>query len=483
MPPSPARSTDFVGLIRDHAAVHPKRAALTFLEGGETEVAGLTYYELDGRAREIAAALQTAAEPGDRVLLLYPPGLEFVHGFLGCLYAGMVAVPAYLPRPNRQASRLRAIAADCGAVLALTTRVTLAALGRRTDWGDGVLRLEWIATDGGAVGVNTWAMPALGPGSLAFLQYTSGSTGEPKGVMVTHGNLLANLEMIRVAYGLDDKSVFVSWLPLFHDMGLIGSVLAPLSTGGRTVLMEPPAFVQKPIRWLRAVSRYRATISGGPNSAYDLCTRVVTDSAKNDLDLSSWRIAFNGAEPVRAGTVRAFAEAFQPCGFDPSATYPCYGLAEATLFVAGGAAGHPPTVEAYHARALESGRAEAPYRGSEARTLVASGRAWLGQQVLVVDPETHRTRPDGHIGEIWTSGPNVTKGYWGRPDETNRVFGAVPADGSGAHFLQGLRITIAKLGYMGSFVSRTNSNFCRTVLRLSDSVVSNTAHCYLRTII
>ncbi|HEV7786338.1 MAG TPA: AMP-binding protein, partial [Thermoanaerobaculia bacterium] len=253
----------------------------------------------------------------------------------------------------------------------------------------------------------------------------AGSTGSPKGVMVRHGNLMHNEEMIRRAFGQDERSVIVGWLPLHHDMGLIGNVLQPLYAGARCILLSPVAFLQRPVRWLRAISRYRATGSGGPNFAYELCVRKVGPEQRADLDLSSWSVAFNGAEPVRAGTLERFAEAFAPCGFRREAFYPCYGLAEATLFVAGGTMGRRPRVARVEPAALERNEvvAVAP-EVPDARWLVSSGRPWMGQKIVVADPETGAACPPGWVGEIWVAGPSVALGYWRNPEATARDFHA-----------------------------------------------------------
>ncbi|HEY2292550.1 MAG TPA: amino acid adenylation domain-containing protein, partial [Thermoanaerobaculia bacterium] len=407
---SAAGAVTLAGLLRARAAERPAQVAFTFLADGESEGGSLTYGELDRRAAGVAAALAASVPPGERALLLYPPGLDFIVAFFGCLYAGVVAVPAYPPRQNdRSQSRLRAIARDATPRAALTTAAILAGaveprglLAVAPELGG----LRWIATDALSDGE---AAPACEPDpeSLAFLQYTSGSTAAPKGVMVTHANLLHNERMIGAAFDMDESAVVVGWLPLYHDMGLIGNVLQPLHAGGQCVLMSPVAFLQRPLRWLEAISRYRGTVSGGPNFAYELCLRKATPEALAGLDLASWRVAFNGAEPVRASTLERFAAAFAPCGLRREALYPCYGLAEATLFVTGG---HGARVE---------------------RERVSCGRAWMGQRIVAVDPETGEERPAGAEGEIWISGPSVARGYWENPESTAMGFNAFLPTGEG----------------------------------------------------
>ncbi|HYO12189.1 MAG TPA: non-ribosomal peptide synthase/polyketide synthase [Thermoanaerobaculia bacterium] len=400
------------GLLRARAVEQPHRVAYTFLADGEVEEERLTWAGLDARAWAVASALRESVHPGERALLLFPPGLDFIAAFFGCLYAGVVAVPAYPPRPNdRSQSRLRSIARDAEPRAALTTATILAGVeGFRglLSLAPELAGLRWIPTDtlpDGGAGEDTYEPD---PGAVAFLQYTSGSTATPKGVMVTHANLLHNERMIGAAFEQDEDSVVVGWLPLYHDMGLIGNALQPLHAGARCVLMSPVAFLQKPLRWLAAISRYRGTTSGGPNFAYELCARRIGPEEREGLDLSSWRVAFNGAEPVRAGTLERFAEAFAPCGFRAEAFYPCYGLAEATLFVTGGILGRRPQVE----------------KDPADRPVVSCGRPWMGQRVAIADPETGMQCSPGMVGEVWISGPSVAQGYWRRDEDTERDFNA-----------------------------------------------------------
>ncbi len=419
--------------LRLRAGTAPDREAYVFLRDGEEETEGLSWGELDRRARAIAGALLARCSPGDRALLLLPSGLDFVAAFFGCLYAGAVAVPADPPRPRRDRERLRALVCNASPRLALTTSGLLAGLqdlAAAPEWAG----VSWLPID--SVDDSDWDGPDPDPGSLAFLQYTSGSTALPKGVRVTHANLVHNERMIAEAFGQDEGSVVVGWLPLYHDMGLIGNVLQPLWSGGRCVLMSPGAFLQRPRRWLEAITRYRATTSGGPSFAYDLCVRRIGAGEREGLDLSSWRVAFNGAEPVRAETLERFAAAFAGCGFRREAFYPCYGLAEATLFVTGGERGREARVATVKAAALERHEVRPADGGEGARHLVSCGRPWQGQRLAVVDPETGRELPAGQVGEIWVSGPSVGDGYWGHPAETARDFGAALSGGGPERFLR-----------------------------------------------
>jgi natural product biosynthesis luciferase-like monooxygenase protein/amino acid adenylation domain-containing protein/FkbM family methyltransferase len=423
----------FVDLLRARASETPGRTACVFLPDGEVEQARLTYAELDARARTIAAALQRRGAAGERALLLYPPGLDFVAAFFGCFYAGAVAVPAYPPRSGREQPRLRSILEDAKPSFALAPAPVAARLDDLAAELPGLEQAERLMTDDLPLSLaEEWEEPCLGPADLAFLQYTSGSTSEPKGVMVSHGNLMANEEAIRAACDHDERSTFVSWLPIYHDMGLIGAVLQPLYVGAFCVLMPPLAFLQQPVRWLRAISRYRACTSGAPDFAYELCARKIPPEQREGLDLSSWRIAFNGAEPVRAGTLERFAAAFAPHGFRPEAFFPCYGLAEATLLVTG-EAGSAPDVRAF--QGLDGERPVAVEESAErARRLVSCGPP--RQEVAIADPETGAERAAGEVGEIWVSGPSVAHGYWGRPEESEKTFHARLAGRPGPGFLR-----------------------------------------------
>ncbi|HSP76953.1 MAG TPA: fatty acyl-AMP ligase, partial [Myxococcaceae bacterium] len=332
-----------VDILQKRAAEQAERLAYVFLVDGEDEELPLSYAELDARARRIAALLQQHAAPGDRALLLYPPGADYISAFFGCLYAGVIAVPAYPPDPSRLARtlpRLQSIVSDSQSSLVLTTSFILSMAPEMLQGTPDLAALRWLATDELEVGLESaWRAPTLRGEDLAFLQYTSGSTSAPKGVMVSHGNIVANERMIRHGFRNDEHTVGVGWLPLYHDMGLIGNALQPVEAGFPMVLMSPLDFLQKPLRWLKAMSRFRATLSGGPNFAYDLCVRRIRPEERAELDLSSWRVAFNGAEPLRAETLQRFAEAFADCGFRPETFYPCYGLAEATLIASGGVQG------------------------------------------------------------------------------------------------------------------------------------------------
>ena len=434
-------------LLRSQVQRMPESRAYTFRgeDGGETV---LSYADLDRQARAIAAVIQQTARPKDRVVLVYPAGLEFLSAFFGCVYAGVLAVPATYPKPRRPLPRLAAIVDDCEATVALTTAQTLSTLDL-TRSGARLQSMRWIATDELAEGADAdWQRPDVSPDDLAFLQYTSGSTSEPKGVMVSHGNLMHNLEMIHQGFGVEKivaedplpESSGVSWLPAYHDMGLIGGILEVLYSGGHSVLMSPTTFLKQPINWLKAISDYGAVISGGPNFAYDLCVRKVTPEQRESLDLSSWRLAFCGAEPIRPETLEQFAETFAPCGFREDAFYPCYGLAEATLLAAGGLGASRPVVCRVKRDSLLKHRfAEANGDEPDAvQRLVGCGCGLLGQEIVIADPEEKTACPPGRVGEIWIKGPNVARGYWKREEQTAHTFGARLADtGEGPYMRTG----------------------------------------------
>ncbi len=430
--------SNLVDLLRHRAAHQGFDRAFIYLVDGENEELPLTYRELDRQARAIAAWLQSLNLEGQRALLLYPAGLEFIAAFFGCLYAGVVAVPAYPPRRNRSLSRIQAIADDAEAKVALTTQDVMDRVQNVLDETPDLKKLHWAATDKLATGLEqTWRMPDVHGDTLSFLQYTSGSTGTPKGVMLTHANLMHNSASIAYAFEHTRSGRGVFWLPSYHDMGLIGGILQPMYIGQPNVLMSPMAFLQSPIRWLKAISKYRANISGGPNFAYDLAVRKVTDEQRDDLDLSCWNLAFNGAEPVRAETIDAFVKAFEPCGFKREAFYPCYGMAESTLIVSGGFKAAAPVIRSFDGVALEKNQVIDLLPDEDgARMLVGCGGNLLDQQLLVVDPDKLTRCAADQVGEIWISGPSVARGYWKRPDVTELIFNAHLKDTREGPFLR-----------------------------------------------
>ena len=421
--------------LRHHARAMPEVAAYTFLRD-EGAADSLTFDQLERRARGLARILLAHAKAGDRALLLYPSGLEFITAFVACLYAGIIAIPATTPRKNRSGERLKSIFNDSTPRLILTTSDIVVTVTKTFPRGSGAACVATDIITAKSAGDDD-DLPVPTPGSIAFLQYTSGSTGTPKGVMVTHENLAANALTLQEGLGLSENSVNVGWLPLFHDMGLIGNVLTALYVGFPCVLMLPGAFLQKPLRWLQAITKYRGTMVGGPNFGWDYCARVITEEEKAGLDLSSVVTAYNGSEPVRAGTLEYFYLAFRRQGFRREAFFPCYGLAESTLFVSGGPAERPPSVLEIDSDALAHNRVELARSPTEpSHKVVGCGRAWLDTTVKVINPETGFACAVDEIGEIWVSGRSVARGYWGRPAETEETFQAYTADTREGPFLR-----------------------------------------------
>lgn len=438
-----------VELLRYRSSQQAKQLSYTFLADGETESDRLTYQELDRSSRAIASQLQSLNLSGERALLLYPPGLEYLAAFFGCLYASVVAVPAYPPRNQRNTPRILAILEDSQAAIILTTSGILSQV--QSLFGDKfhINNIHWLATDKLTPGIEEgWQEPLINTNTLAFLQYTSGSTGTPKGVMLSHGNLLHNAVVTRQYMEHSSSSKFVTWLPVYHDMGLIGGVLQPLYGGFPCIMMPPAAFLQRPYRWLEAISRYRGTTSGAPNFAYELCIEKITPEQRSTLDLSSWNVAFNGAEPIRQETLERFAATFAECGFRPEAFYPCYGMAEATLMVSGSGKNALVTTKTLQKTALESNHiVDAATNEENSTALVSCGQVVPQQHIVIANPETlTRCDPD-EVGEIWVSGPSIGHGYWNRLEETEQTFHAYLQD-TGVNRASGPFLRTGDLGFL-----------------------------------
>jgi acyl-CoA synthetase (AMP-forming)/AMP-acid ligase II len=405
-------------VLQNRAAVEPAKRAYAFLDESGDEKAALTYGDLHSRALAVAKRLVQHCEPGDRALLVFPQSLDFIAAYFGCLYAQVIAVPVNPPRRNKVQDATRSIVRNCEPSAVLTVSPMLEATRESLEPLCGPL--HWLEVDQVTDAADTSFEPRpCSADSLAFLQYTSGSTSDPKGVMVSHGNLAANEEMIRRAFGHDQHSTVVGWAPFFHDQGLIGNVLQPLYVGATSILMSPMAFIRRPLLWLSTISRYRAHTSGGPNFAFDACVAQAAKGNVPDLDLSCWKVAFNGAEPIRPETLRRFSESFAPFGFSEEALYPCYGLAEATLLVTGSQKGRGP-------RTVEADVDELSHRrfarASSGRTLAGSGVVVPGEKLRIVDPETGHVCAANQVGEIWVTGDNVAQGYWRRPEATADTF-------------------------------------------------------------
>jgi len=425
--------TSMVDLLRRRAAEQAGDPAYIFLSERGVEEAQLTFGELYRRAGVVAAHLARRLQPGDRALLMFPPGLDFIVAFFGCLRAGVIAAPMMPPRRTSMRDSSENIIADCTPGIALTTN---SLVDNRTDIVERLrhANLEWIAVDSLQWTEAAESLAVLAPtrDDIAFLQYTSGSTSAPKGVMVTHGNLLENLEMIRIALGNTRRSTYAAWIPFYHDMGLVLNVLETFYLGALNVVLSPTSFVQRPLTWLRAISKYRAEVSSAPNFAFDLCVSRFRPDQMEGVDLSCWKLAFNAAEPVRAATIEQFAAKFAPYGFDPRTMYPAYGMAEATLLISGGRRGGEVVTRAVSGEALQRGVIVAPGSDEDARVVVGCGRHLVGEEIAIVDPDSRQRLAADAIGEIWVRGANVAVGYWQNPAATAATFAAtIAGEGEG----------------------------------------------------
>ncbi|QDT06973.1 Putative fatty-acid--CoA ligase fadD21 [Rubripirellula lacrimiformis] len=442
-PPELQAATTLAQWIGKRAELHGQRPAITYLDDDQSETTW-SYAELWRRSCAVAAMLDAldVGPRGDgapRALLLYPPGIEFLSGFLGCQIAGWTPVPTCYPKPGREIPRLDSAANDCRPDAILGDRSSIDGLDS-DKLGPSAVAAARVVTqiDDAAQASQAWISPdslASDGESLALLQYTSGSTSEPKGVMVRHRNVLANLEAIRRGFHIEwqapetpdaEIECGVFWLPFFHDMGLIGGILEPLYVGGRTVLMSPRSFLQRPLRWLQAIGDHRAMISGAPNFAYQLCVDRISPDQTDGLDLSRWRIAFSGAEPILPRTLQDFASRFSSSGFSSDSFYPCYGLAEATLLAAGGDGPKTPKVLTVQRESLGTGRplVTPDGRGAAFQKLVSCGTASYQNELKLVDPATCREVGEDTVGEIWLQGTSITGGYWNRDDENAAMFDA-----------------------------------------------------------
>ena len=429
---------NIVDICIDRANNQLKENGYKFLADGETEEINMTYSDLDLKARSIGAMLQERNLSGECAILLYPPGLDFISSYFGCLYSGIIAVPTNPPLPNRSISRLQSIIVDSRAKVILTD--TLIASYIEKNFGDllKMVNIDVIATDNITDDLEKlWKKPLINNDSVAFLQYTSGSTGSPKGVIVTHGNLIYNSSMINKALKVKSNDIGVMWLPLIHDLGLIGGVLQTVYTGAQLILMSPLHFLQKPFRWLQAISKYKATISGGPNFSYDLCIRRVKDAQLSSIDLSSWEVAFFGAETVRADTIDNFTKKFELCNFKKEVFYPSWGMAETTLFSSGASKSESPNILIIDSKELEQDCivcVDSEQKGS--LRIVSCGYSWLEQKIIIVDSETLTEKSENQIGEVWVLGPNVAQGYWKNKKETANTFKGYLANNEEESFLR-----------------------------------------------
>lgn len=436
---STAQPATLLALLQERASQQPDDLAYRFLHFREQcDDESLTYRELDKKSRAIAAVLQNVNAAGERALLLYPSGLDYIAAFFGCLAAQVVGITAYPPHSSRMIPRIQAIVHDAQSTLVLTTTQIKANIQR---WFGGVPeleQLEWLTTDDiDLTYANDWIGPDITPDTIAFLQYTSGSTSTPKGVMVSHRNLIHNLEEQKARFEHDKKHVNVSWLPIFHDLGLIAGVLQPLYVGFPAYLMAPVSFLQRPMRWLQTISMYRGTSSYAPNFAFELCMRRSTPEERAQLDLSSWVVAVNGAEPVRGDTLERFSEMFEPCGFRAQSWVPAYGLAEATLVVSSAGRNEDPIIRTFDKQELEQHHVlEIDSTSKNAHRLASCGVTLGKQKIVIAHPEKLTTCTPNEVGEIWVGGPSVALGYWQRPEVTEKTFQAYLADTGEGPFLR-----------------------------------------------
>ncbi len=433
-------------LLQSRAETHATQQVYTFLSNDESEMMSITYAELDQQARAIATHLQAIRATEQRALLLYPPGLDFITAFLGCLYAGVVAVPTYPPQRKRANPRLQAIVQDAQPYVVLSH--SSYEFTRETTVIPELSTCQWLITDQIDATLSAEYINSLqSADSLTFLQYTSGSTATPKGVMISHQNLLHNLTVIQAGFEITNESVGVLWCPPYHDMGLV-SMLEVIYAGIQAVLLDPISMLQKPIRWLQAISDYRGTISGGPNFAYDLCVDSVSAEQHADLDLSSWAVAFNGAEPIRAETLSRFTQTFGSVGFRPETFYPCYGLSETVLIASGGTKNELPIIQNLDKVALSENRVVPASPDEISQPVVGCGYGRLGQKIHIVDPQTQLPCPPNQVGEIWLAGESIAQGYWNKPQETTDRFQAYFASSDKSPSTEGPYLRTGDLGFI-----------------------------------
>ncbi len=429
-------------LLDKRVAQFSDRVAYVY-EDEKGNTSELTCRQLRDRSLAVASQLSKQADVGDRALLVYPPGLDFISSFFGCLYAGILPVPATYPKPRRPLPRADIIAMDCQPKLVLTHSSVLEGLNLE-EQSPYLANVPWEATDILDESSAKEFVPIERTSQdLAFLQYTSGSTLEPRGVMVSHQNILHNLESIRVGFEMapaeenDHAPVGVFWLPAYHDMGLIGGILCPIYVGVTSYLLAPNTFLRQPGRWLELISETKAEISGAPNFGYELVMQKTTPAEREKLDLQNWRLAFCGAEPIKLETLQDFATAFSASGFRQDAYYPCYGMAEVTLLVTGGRGPAEPKVLFIDRGQLANHKA-IPVESSHelAQAVVGCGVSLDGQTIRIVEPRTRQVLPDGDVGEIWVRGGSVACGYWNQEDLNQETFRATLADEEPEEFLR-----------------------------------------------
>ena len=428
--------------LQELAKERPDEIVYRYIEDEKNPPITLTYAEVDREARKIASSLLKNCRPGDRALMLYPAGLEFVTAFYGCLYAGLVAVPAYPPRKNQKITRLKSIISDADAAVVMTSVKAAQVSKPLFDADETLTALQWLESDSPSLPETDEARvdeaaAALKPEHIAFLQYTSGSTGNPKGVMVSHANLLSNMEVIYTSCGYTKETIGVSWLPHFHDMGLMAGVVQPIYSGTEVTFMAPAYFLQKPIRWIEMIDRYKATAIAGPNFAYELCVEKIADADLQGLDMSTLKLALNGAEPVHAETLKKFSEKFAQCGFDAKAHFPSYGMAETTLLLTSGNPDEAAKILTIDSYDIQEGTITVKEkRDASTQEMVSSGHAWTDHEVIIVGQEDLTTLPEDRVGEVWARGSSITQGYWKNPEKTEEDFNAFTSDTKAGPYLR-----------------------------------------------
>lgn len=439
--------SNLISILNHRAEQTPEQIAYIFLKDGDKQEQKISYKQLCLNAKSIAASLKALVPQGSRALLLYPQGLDFISAFLGCLYAGIIAVPVYPPKSNQKMARLESIIKDSTPHILLTTSFLLENIKNKlTDVLD-LSDIQWLTTDSVNISeASNWILPNISNDSLALLQYTSGSTGVPKGVMISHENIIYNSSYMQEAGNITQRDISVSWLPTFHDMGLIFGVIQPLYTGFLGVIMPPESFLQKPVLWLEAITKYHGTISGGPNFGYNLCTQKVSIEEYQSLDLHGWRIAYSGSEPIRKKTLEEFSDKFKKSGFQSHYFYPCYGMAEATLMISGCSPNNEPVYFKAELEALERGSAvEVDLDNKNSKQIVGCGHAWLDTDIRIVDPNNLTQCLDNQVGEVWVHSASVAQGYWNQEENTVKTFQAELVETGNKKFLR-----TGDLGFMSN---------------------------------
>ena len=430
--------TTYVDVIKNRVKANPDHVVFRFLNDGINESESFTYRQLETRSKALGAAMQQYALKEERVLLLFPPGLSYVASLFSCFYSGMIAVPAYPPRRNRSLDRIHTIVEDSGATVSIISRQVFNDIERNFAEDEVLNKIHWIVYEEVSdEKAKDWKPEEILPDDIALLQYTSGSTGQPKGVMISQLNLLYNSEYIRQTFEFDTNSVGVNWLPIFHDMGLIGGVLQAAYLGVLNVGMPPIAFLKNPLNWLKAIEKYKGTTGGGPNFSFDYCIQKTTEEERAALDLSSIKTFYCGAEPVRKQTMESFPEAFKKSGASPVQMYPVYGMAETTLIVSGGYQNEQPKFLKIDAIALQENKVLiANEKNLKTVELVGCGHSWMETKIEIVNPTTFERSKKNEVGEIWVSGPTVAKGYWNKAEENQRSFGAIINSSGDGPFLR-----------------------------------------------